>query len=410
MNKVARKVSLYKLAKHLDDAGRVFGDPAVILSKNGRTASIKFNRPRFFNCIDESVITPTAAFLSNIVTDQGTDMLVIEGSNHKNKNHAFTTGGDLLMGWNIIDRKEKTDTISEQERLYLVNIYRTQHYLHKLGKAKNVISFMDGVSMGSGVLFGLNSTFSVATERTVWSIPEVSIGGMPDVGVIFHMNKMSHKFGTMLALTGQRLFGTDVVHSGIATHFCKSKKVDDLKHEIKRLEGNSAKREEIKEVLDVYHYESIDKEEEKTKQEKILRIQDFTKKVYSSDNILDIIDNLKMLEDDWSKQQLKLLSNGCPLSLRVTQRFLQEQNSADKCFDSCLLDSYKAAGNIYFCGEMKIGIENAMVYRGKQKPRWSMPRVEDVPDSLVDYVFDNEFAENVLTMKQLRDIDTTMPY
>ena len=75
-----------------------------------------------------------------------------------------------------------------------------------------------------------------------------------------------------------------------------------------------------------------------------------------------------------------------------------------------MLDSYKAAGNIYFCGEMKIGIENAMVYRGKQKPRWSMPRVEDVPDSLVDYVFDNEFAENVLTMNQLRNTDTTMPY
>mgnify|MGYP007114501632 CR=1 FL=1 len=72
--------------------------------------------------------------------------------------------------------------------------------------------------------------------------------------------------------------------------------------------------------------------------------------------------------------------------------------------------SYKVAGNIYFCGEMKTGIETAMVYRGKQKPRWRMPTVEDVPDSLVDYVFDHEFGENVLTMKQLRDTDTSNPY
>jgi hypothetical protein len=74
------------------------------------------------------------------------------------------------------------------------------------------------------------------------------------------------------------------------------------------------------------------------------------------------------------------------------------------------LTSYKVAGNIYFCGEMKTGIETAMVYRGKQKPRWRMPTIEDVPDSLVDYVFDHEFGENVLTMKQLRDTDTSKPY
>ena len=51
-----------------------------------------------------------------------------------------------------------------------------------------------------------------------------------------------------------------------------------------------------------------------------------------------------------------------------------------------------------------------MVYRGKQKPRWRMPTVEDVPDSLVDYVFDHEFGGNVLTMKQLTDTDTSKPY
>ena len=59
---------------------------------------------------------------------------------------------------------------------------------------------------------------------------------------------------------------------------------------------------------------------------------------------------------------------------------------------------------------MKTGIETAMVYRGKQKPRWRMPTVEDVPDSLVDYVFDHEFAENILTIKQLTDTDTSKPY
>ena len=37
-----------------------------------------------------------------------------------------------------------------------------------------VVSLMDGAVMGSGALFGLNSNWSVVTERSVWGIPEVS--------------------------------------------------------------------------------------------------------------------------------------------------------------------------------------------------------------------------------------------
>ena len=89
---------------------------------------------------------------------------------------------------------------------------------------------------------------------------------------------------------------------------------------------------------------------------------------------------------------------------------IYEVSSSRASFDSSPVKSYKVAGNIYFCKEMKTGIETAMVFRGKQTPRWRMENVEDVPDQLVDYVFHNEFRENVLTLDQLRDLDTTKPY
>ena len=316
MNRVARKVFLYKVAKQLDDAGRLLGSPAVVLAKENKAAVIRFNRPRFFNCIDESVIGPAAAFLSNIVTESSADVLVIEGSNNRGKNYAFTTGGDLLMGRNIIERKEKTNTITEKERLYLVNIYRTQHYLHKLGKEISVISLMDGASMGSGVLFGLNSTFSVATERTVWAIPEVIIGGMPDVGVIFHMNNLENNLGTMMALTGMRMTGTELVMAGIASHFCSSDKVSSLKKELMKVGGQGRRINDVKDILDKYHQDSVDQEDIKRKKEKIQMIKDFTGSFYSSENLLDILENLKLSNKDLSRQQLHLLGKGCPLSQR----------------------------------------------------------------------------------------------
>lgn len=69
-----------------------------------------------------------------------------------------------------------------------------------------------------------------------------------------------------------------------------------------------------------------------------------------------------------------------------------------------------AAGNIYFYGQMRAGIENVMVYRGKRKADWKMRKLEEVPDSLVNFMFENEFKEQILTLEQLRELDTMKPY
>ena len=64
--------------------------------------------------------------------------------------------------------------IAEAERLYLVNIYRAQQLASSLATTATVLSLMDGLVMGSGTMFGLNSSHSLATERTVWALPEVA--------------------------------------------------------------------------------------------------------------------------------------------------------------------------------------------------------------------------------------------
>ena len=131
-----------------------------------------------------------------MIGNGNTNLVLFEGSKAGKKLYSFTTGGDLLMGRNIIrrwghcavlmrallynitvnvSRHEKYNRIAESERLYLINIYRTQHCIHRIKSQLNVpvVSLMNGTVMGSGTMFGLNSTFSVATERSVWALPEV---------------------------------------------------------------------------------------------------------------------------------------------------------------------------------------------------------------------------------------------
>ena len=69
--------------------------------------------------------------------------------------------------------------------------------------------------------------------------------------------------------------------------------------------------------------------------------------------------------------------------VRVSLRLLKEIQEEKMDYKTSLVRSYMTAGNIYFYGQMKAGIEAAMVYRGKKMPEWKMKTPEDVPDSSV---------------------------
>jgi 3-hydroxyisobutyryl-CoA hydrolase len=86
--------------------------------------------------------------------------------------------------------------------------------------------------MGGGVGLSVHGLFRVATERTVFAMPETGIGLFPDVGGSFFLPRLGGELGTFLALSGHRLKGADVLLAGIATHACKSGDVAALKEDL----------------------------------------------------------------------------------------------------------------------------------------------------------------------------------
>ena len=85
--------------------------------------------------------------------------------------------------------------------------------------------------MGGGVGLTAYAPIRIATDNTLWAMPETGIGFFTDVSASYFMPRIKDNrcIGTYLGLTGHRLRGKDLVTWGIATHFVSKDKLHDLR-------------------------------------------------------------------------------------------------------------------------------------------------------------------------------------
>ncbi|KAH7107601.1 3-hydroxyisobutyryl-coenzyme A hydrolase [Auriculariales sp. MPI-PUGE-AT-0066] len=119
-----------------------------------------------------------------------------------------------------------------------VEFFKTEFELDYLTSTlkKPYIAILDGITMGGGVGLCIHAPFRVATEKTLFAMPETKIGYFPDVGASFFLSRLDGELGTYLALTGNNLKGRDVFRLGLATHYIPSRRVPDLLERLASLE------------------------------------------------------------------------------------------------------------------------------------------------------------------------------
>ena len=94
--------------------------------------------------------------------------------------------------------------------------YRLIRQIHRYPKP--YIAIIDGITMGGGAGISVNGAYRVATERTLFAMPETAIGLFPDVGATRFLNRCPGQIGRYLGLTGARLKAADALYCGFATH------------------------------------------------------------------------------------------------------------------------------------------------------------------------------------------------
>lgn len=198
----------------------------VIFTNNYGVRSIELNRPKKLNSLNGSMARKIIPRLQEWAKSELAGVVIIKGSGR-----AFCAGGDVaaLAQWN------KTGAEGQQKSSdYFGLEYKLDHLIATY--TKPYVAFMDGITMGGGVGLSIHAPFRIATENTLFAMPETTIGFFPDVGASFFLPRMEGSLGTYLALTSEQLRGVDAFYHGVATHYIHSSTLQQLESRLAELQ------------------------------------------------------------------------------------------------------------------------------------------------------------------------------
>ncbi|KAF2745018.1 ClpP/crotonase [Sporormia fimetaria CBS 119925] len=198
----------------------------VLFTTNSGVRSIELNRPKKLNSLNGSMARKIIPRLQEWSKSDMAGVVVIKGAGR-----AFCAGGDVaaLAQWN-----QNGPEGQQKSTDYFGLEYKLDHLIATY--TKPYVAFMDGITMGGGVGLSIHAPFRIATENTVFAMPETTIGFFPDVGASFFLPRMEGALGTYLALTSAQLKGVDVFYHGIATHYIHSSTLPALEARLGELQ------------------------------------------------------------------------------------------------------------------------------------------------------------------------------
>ena len=201
---------------------------SVIAMRDGAAGRLRLNRPKALHSLDLNMVRQMTHALLAWRDDPDIRIVLID--------HAASPDGDPKMsrgfcaGGDVVGIARSVTGHNAAAKAFFYQEYRLNHLMYTFPKPG--VAFMDGVTMGGGVGIACPCRYRVATERTVFAMPETTIGIFPDVGGGRYLSRLRGRLAQYLALTGARLNGAECLGLRLATHYLPSDTLDEAKARI----------------------------------------------------------------------------------------------------------------------------------------------------------------------------------
>ncbi|RUP44017.1 ClpP/crotonase-like domain-containing protein, partial [Jimgerdemannia flammicorona] len=358
----------------------------VIQRKHLGSRTFILNRPLRLNSLNLSMIRNITPQLQAWDKSDLAKVIIIKGTGHR----AFCAGGDVREIIKLLDeRAPETLEFFEEE-------YQLNHLIATLDTP--LVAIMDGVTMGGGVGLSVHAPFRIATENTVFAMPETAIGLFPDVGGSFFLSRMDGEVGTYLALTGEKLKGSDVFHAGIATHYVPSSRLQALEDRLAELETSD------NEVINMAIEEFVGEFDPHYKYPLSGNVRRSIDRCFRGDTIGEIVEALKEDKFEWAKVTLETLMKMSPTSLTVTLQ--QIRKGADMTISACFRMEFNLVQKFLVSPDFREGVTSLLVNKPATTPTWNPPTLSEISDTDVLNSYFFAPSPNELSLLTSKDLST----
>jgi enoyl-CoA hydratase/carnithine racemase len=368
-------------------------------SRSGNLGVLQLNNPKPLHALTLAMVHCLQDVLPEWYADETLIAVLLKSSSEtKTKVPAFCSGGDVknlyMSGINNDNDNENVklqhgqgmptlETAEFFRQEYIVN-----HLLATASQRKPQISLWDGIVMGGGVGLSIHGKYRVATENTVFAMPETALGIFPDIGSTYWMPKMlSEGVAVYLALTGTRLEAPDLLYTGLATHYIPSKRLEDLERALVLSSGKKDNASFVSPVLMSFHEMPPDDPRQSmlAKQHKVIdNVFGVLKNPQS--RVQDILDSLEKLDTDFGRETLAILDKMSPTSLKITLEGLRRGSKMQTVGESLRMEYRMAQACMRPGSDFYKGIRSLLVDKDNA-PVWNPASLQDVTDKMVESYF-----------------------
>jgi len=338
---------------------------AILVQRDGGSGRLTLNRPAALHALTRDMCSLMMEALLTWRADPSLRLVILDHAGPR----GFCAGGDIRM----LAQSGSGD--GSEARAFFYDEYRLNHLL--FGYDKPIIALMDGVTMGGGVGISLPARYRIATDRTLFAMPESGIGLFPDVGGGWFLPRLPGKSGLWLALTGARLKAADCLALRIATHFAPSVEMGALKAALVDAAAAYDTDAAIQSVLAGFAADAGPAP--------ILDQRPSIDRLFAGDSVEAIFADLEADGGDWAQAQRRILTAKSPQSLKVA--FRQLALGADLAdFAENMALEYRIGARLVHSHDFCEGVR-AVIIDKDNAPNWSPATLDAVGEDQLDAIF-----------------------
>ncbi|SDE70326.1 enoyl-CoA hydratase/isomerase family protein [Kordiimonas lacus] len=338
-------------------------DAEVLFEHRGNIGLITLNRPKALNSLTHNMAVEITRQLKEWAIMPSVQAVVVVGAGDK----AFCAGGDVVK----VTQSYKDGTTEWRDFFhdeYLMNIAIDEF-------PKPYVALVDGITMGGGVGVSIPGDFWVATEKTLFAMPETGLGLFPDVGGGWFLPRLPGETGMYLALTGARIKAPDLYALGIASHVVMSDDVDAIVHALSKEEIKCEDCVQV--VLDKFHKDPDPAP--------MAEVFDDIDGAFAGVRVDEILHELELNESDWAQKQFKILMTKSPTSLKLTFAQLRRGEVLETFRDNMRME-YRMVNRVMEGNDFAEGVR-AILLDKDNNPQWNPNTLDRVSDEEIDRHF-----------------------